>query len=167
MKGEKERFEEWWAIAMGTSMKGSKYLARNAWIAALWEYGVVTMKGELIEASGEKASGAWERPRIPSASELPEEWRKQLSAIDGKPIPPAPTIKQDLRVGPSVEDEHKIGQIVTLIVPGVPDWEKTFELRDYFRSRLSKGVEWERRYSELVEDVSRRTDQARTMEVKK
>jgi hypothetical protein len=42
-------------------------------------------------------------------------------------------------------------------------------LSDYsaIRAAISKGVEWERRYSELVEDVSRRTDQARTMEVKK
>jgi hypothetical protein len=59
------------------------------------------------------------------------------------------------------EDEHKIGQIVTLAVPGVPDWEKTFELRDYFRSQLSKGAEWERRYAELVETVAQRTDQAK------
>ena len=34
------------------------------------------------------------------------------------------------------------------------------------KSALAKGVEWERRYAELVEDVSRRTDQARTMEAK-
>jgi len=34
------------------------------------------------------------------------------------------------------------------------------------RAALAKGAGAERRYAELVEDVSRRTDQARTMEVK-
>ena len=153
MKGEKERFEEWWAIAMGTSMKGSKYLARNAWIAALWAYEV---NAKPIESSG--------GDKVDQRKLLHD---TIAAGFSGQAAPsPAPTIKKDLTVGPSVEDEHKIGQIVTLIVPGVPDWKKTFELRDYFRSRLSKGVEWERRYAELVEDTSRRTDQARTMEVK-
>jgi hypothetical protein len=41
-KDERERFEVWWAVTIGTSMKGSKRLARNAWLAALWEYGVKT-----------------------------------------------------------------------------------------------------------------------------
>ena len=91
-------------------------LSTVAALEALIESGIkVTTVGERIfshypqdrakqtegsESSGEKASGAGERPRIPSASELPEEWRKQLSAIDGKPIPPAPAIKKDLTVGP-------------------------------------------------------------------
>ena len=37
-----ERFEEWWREKMGTRMIGSKYLARAAWLAALWAYGVKT-----------------------------------------------------------------------------------------------------------------------------
>jgi hypothetical protein len=34
------------------------------------------------------------------------------------------------------------------------------------RAALAKGVEWERKWAELVETVASRTDQARTMEVK-
>jgi len=32
----REGFETWWARTMQGRMDGSKYLARNAWFAALW-----------------------------------------------------------------------------------------------------------------------------------
>ena len=55
------------------------------------DYKVYDAIRSLIESSGEKASGVGERPRIPSASELPEEWRKQLSAIEGHVCKPDDT----------------------------------------------------------------------------
>ena len=55
------------------------------------DYKVYDAIRSLVESSGEKASGVGERPRIPSASELPEEWRKQLSAIEGHVCKPDDT----------------------------------------------------------------------------
>jgi len=87
MKGEKERFEEWWAIAMGTSMKGSKYLARNAWIAALWAYEVNTKP---IESSG--------GDKVDQRKLLHD---TIAAGFSGQAAPsPAPTIKKDLTVAP-------------------------------------------------------------------
>ena len=197
MKGEKERFEEWWAIAMGTSMKGSKYLARNAWIAALWEYGVVTMKGELIESSGEKG----DEPLLPenvwktTLRELRELREVTVNPVDlatihraclvldellfirRQPAPsPAPTIKKDLTVAPLPAEVEEAMERVEV-------WYRHYDLEKLvgqmggyakqdaaalavIRAALAKGVEWERKWAELVETVASRTDQARTMEVK-
>jgi len=46
--GERERFEEWWQREMRDRMPGSKYLARKAWLAALWVYEVDTDKYGMV-----------------------------------------------------------------------------------------------------------------------
>lgn len=48
MSEEQDRFEAWWKSEMGDKMMGSKYLARNAWLAALWTYGVKTRKPPVV-----------------------------------------------------------------------------------------------------------------------
>jgi len=106
MKDERERFEEWWAVTMGASMKGSKYLARNAWLAALWAYEVNTKP---IESSGEKdklrgssnvgierkpdGPGSSPGPRLPAPLPEVEEAMRVLSA-EGDALFPCPFKEQ-------------------------------------------------------------------------
>ena len=47
----KERFEEWWTQEFGNRMKGSKYIGRKAWYAALREMGC---NEDVANAGGEQ-----------------------------------------------------------------------------------------------------------------
>jgi len=76
---------------------------------------------------------------------------------------PAPTIKKDLTVAPlpaEVEEAMEYIRRHMEICIG------TLDALAVIRAALAKGVEWERKWAELVETVASRTDQARTMEVK-
>ena len=97
------------------------------------------------------------------------------AGFSGQAAPsPAPTIKKDLTVAPLPAEVEEA--MDTLRVFGMSGASETGDIPASEReilaalaviqAALSKGVEWEKRYAELVEDTSRRTDQARTMEVK-
>ena len=132
----------------------------------------------LIESSGEKDKGKAMFPCAccdkPSVRYCPDRgaWVCDEHAFTPAPSP-APTIKQDLRVGPSVEEAMERVEV----------WYRHYDLEKLvgqmggyakqdaaalavIRAALAKGVEWERKWAELVETVASRTDQARTMEVK-
>ena len=162
---EKQRLVEWLNERLGLVYLGLTQFAESpGYWETYYEDEIEPLESlrALIESSSPSGNKAEGEKAVPASDRLTV------------PCENDPTIKKDL----TVEVEEAMGKIENLLGGFGPNvFRDEFGRRIHYprdtmaalaviRAALAKGAGAERRYAELVEDVSRRTDQARTMEVK-